>query len=125
MKNLEIHKKNSQSPDVYMDAVSGAGGIEGSCYAQDVFELFDKIHHWLADYATLGKPFTMVVNVDYYNTAASKCFSQLFEQIENINRASNEAWTVTILTAPETHDEDRESWLEHIPEFPTATFLIA
>ena len=122
MKPLEIEMKKG-IPFVSLNAETETGSIGGDCFDSLIVDVFHRIQHWLRDYATLNKPFSLVVSVEYYNTSASKCFADLFDLIEKINCIAHENWEVTIVTS-QNDDEAAESWQEMLPEFPTANFHI-
>jgi hypothetical protein len=124
MDNLVI-ERGKEIPSVLFNLETGVGSIEGECFDVGIMSVFEEIEHWLRDYATLGKPFTLLVNVSYYNTSASKCFADLFALIEKININADKAWAVTIEIADqENYDEDKEAWSDMVPEFPTVKFQI-
>ncbi len=124
MKNLVLEREK-EKPSVLFNLETGVGSIEGECYDVGIMSVFEEIEHWLRDYATLGKPFTLLVNVSYYNTSASKCLADLFELIEKININADKTWSVTIeVTDQDNYEDDKEAWTEMIPDFPTAKFQI-
>jgi hypothetical protein len=121
MENLEIPRKK-EIPSVLLNAETGEGSIEGECYDSGIILLFERINHWLMDYAALGKPFSLLINVQYYNTSASKCFPDLFEIIEKINANADEQWSVKIIASDD--EDEKQEWSEMLPEFSTAKFQI-
>ena len=123
MKNLVLEREK-EKPAVMFNLETGVGSIEGECYDVGIMSVFEEIEHWLRDYATLGKPFTLLVNVSYYNTSASKCLADLFELIEKININADKTWSVTIEVTDQEDDDETEAWSEMLPEFPTAKFEI-
>lgn len=123
MENLVI-ERGKEIPSVLLNVETGVGSIQGECYDTGIMYVFEKIEHWLRDYATLNKPFTLLVNISYYNTSASKCLADMFELIEKININADKTWSVTIEVTDQEDDDEKEAWSEMLPEFPTAKFHI-
>ncbi len=71
-------------PEVFFDPDKDTLTISGASYHEYTDEFFDPIFAWLEEYlATPGRTVTFNFDMNYFNTASSKCFYDMLEMMED------------------------------------------
>lgn len=78
-------------PSVILDKENDIMEISGRFMHDDVTEIFNQIFDWFDDYAKEpNKKTILTLKMRYFNTAASKGFLDLMNQLEELKDAGNE-----------------------------------
>jgi hypothetical protein len=94
-------------PEVDFDPDKHLLKISGASYHEYTDEFFDPIFSWLEEYlATPGKSIVFDFDMNYFNTASSKCFYDMLEMLEDYE--SEKQGTVVVNWRFQKDDLDME-----------------
>lgn len=80
----------NKNPTVKFDYSTGCVEIKGKSVLEDSKTFYQPLFDWLSIYKTNPKEFTEVnIQLEYFNTASSKCLTDLLKQIDEIYRSGN------------------------------------
>lgn len=80
-----------KKPSVNFDHTSGIIRIQGRSVPEDSMKFYRPLVDWIAEYKTNPQKRTEVhIQLDYFNTASSKCLTDVFKEIEAIYKAGND-----------------------------------
>ena len=77
-------------PSVHFDYVSGKLEIKGKSAPEDSLKFYKPLLDWIAEYKAQPQLRTEVnLNLEYFNTATSKCLTDVLKAIDAIYKAGN------------------------------------
>ncbi len=89
METIEIVGTN-KSPYVKFDAESGLLEIKGRSAIENTIEFYKPLVEWVSHYRTCPKETTEInIYLEYFNTATSKCLTDLFKEIDALFKDGN------------------------------------
>ncbi|MBI5217689.1 MAG: DUF1987 domain-containing protein [Bacteroidia bacterium] len=78
-------------PTVNFDASIGKIEIKGKSIPEDSIKFYKPLVSWIAQYRSNPQKITEVhVQLEYFNTATSKCLTDVFKEIEAMYKDGNE-----------------------------------
>lgn len=76
---------NNETPTIIFDPVNHQYELSGVSLPEDARGYYDPIIQWWKDYANvISESIVIDVRMIYFNTASSKCFLDLFEQMNKM-----------------------------------------
>jgi hypothetical protein len=106
MSNVIKIEATPKTPKVIFDPSAGVVEIRGRSIPENSVEFYKPIMDALEKYEKSPKPETIVhVQLEYFNTASSKCILDFFKKLEEMN---NKVTKVTINWYYEEDDEDMQ-----------------
>ena len=85
-------ERTKTTPGVTTHVEDGIVEIEGEFYPEDAVAFFTPISEWLAAFMAEEKRFlTVHIRLTYFNTSASKCVMDLFDQLQSYHYVSGGA----------------------------------
>ena len=100
-------ESTSKTPSIKFDYSLGKLEIKGKSITENAIYFYKPIINSLKIYACAPKPYTQVeIQLDYFNTATSKCLYQILKQLESINSGA------TQVSINWFYDEDDKDILE-------------
>jgi hypothetical protein len=79
-----------KKPSVDFNNVSGVIRIQGRSVPEDSVKFYRPLVDWIMEYKASPQELTEVhIQLDYFNTASSKCLTDVFKEIEEIYKAGN------------------------------------
>jgi hypothetical protein len=109
MENLEIDSVKSTyfTPQISLNAASGACSIKGESYLEDTWDFYRPILTWLKQFCEeVKKPIHFTFNLTYYNTSSSKCFLDVVKCLKEYKEQGGEV--LIDWFHPEDDDDIRE-----------------
>lgn len=86
MEKLFINK-TEDTPGVNLDPLADYYEISGRSIPEDATEFFTPVLTWLEEFGNSSKPkMEMVMKMEYFNTATSKLFLDIFTKLESIHK---------------------------------------
>jgi hypothetical protein len=119
MQNLNIPASNS-TPEISFDHQKGILSMTGRSTTENPLEIFDSIDKWMSEYLTTPRPHTIVeINLEYFNTATSKCLIDFFSNLKKLIEGGN---TVMVKWKYDQEDEDMEDAGNEFSQFMQIPF---
>lgn len=114
METIHITGSNME-PTIYLDPEKGVLEFTGYSSPDDVTESYQPVFDWLEEYMQAPKDKTTLnINMKYYNTATSKMFLTIMEEVLELEE--QEGKTVEMNWYYEELDEDMEEAVEDYEE---------
>ncbi|PCI25321.1 MAG: hypothetical protein COB67_10800 [SAR324 cluster bacterium] len=112
MDNLQIDATKF-TPQIFFDVTSQVLEIRGKSYPENTAEFYEPVFEWIKRYLVeIGNiPFTVNIQLDYFNSSSSKVLMDLFDLLDNKAREMSE------VTINWYYDEEDDIFLEHGEEF--------
>lgn len=93
-----------KTPSVRFTAEDGILEIKGRSIPENSIEFYKPLIDWVESYARAPKETTsVIIQLEYFNTASSKCILDLFKRLETISKGVQVNWY---------YEEDDEDMLE-------------
>ncbi|WP_026999693.1 DUF1987 domain-containing protein [Eisenibacter elegans] len=106
MENIHI-EGTARSPYVHFNAETGELEISGRSIPEHAINFYKPLLDWLEQYMNNPKLQTkMVFNLEYFNTASSKCILDLLRQLEKVQETNKTE--VSVKWFYDDGDEDME-----------------
>ncbi len=85
-----IREATRKTPYVMLDGGAGIIEIKGRSIPENSMEFYELILDWLMEYRKVPCPITIVtIQLEYFNTASSKCLYDFFKKLEFISKMAN------------------------------------
>ncbi|GAA4823332.1 DUF1987 domain-containing protein [Algivirga pacifica] len=106
MKNFILPEKN-RTPRIELDRVKGLINIVGRSIPENAVDFYKPVLDWIELYKAEKPQIETTVNMqlDYFNTATSKCFIQMFRSLEELHQKGHQ---IVVNWYYEEEDEDIE-----------------
>lgn len=103
MENIKING-STKTPEINLIANEGLIEIKGRSIPENSIDFYKPIIEWLTNYSSTPQNNTVVnIQLEYFNTASSKCILDVFKKLEVVKKSGNE---ITINWFYEEDDED-------------------